>query len=256
MLFDSVACPYRVLYWQREIDEHQSSFPGYPRLSACTHSVGFIGTSETCKSNQQRRYRNPCCPGGSHKESPRSNHNVSASTTSRRRLFPSLLEPQNPKSPPNAAQYIDDTFSQTMEADVDTMLVVPRASTHYEFDFLAYPSSLQASRYGERVAFYYTLAWFDRYLHDDVERDGHTGTQRLTAEYFDGSADASSIGAGTFDAASAAADPTNPAAGNVPYKIDGKCVSNLLSFYYQSAYWLNGGKVQHAHTENPLGCSS
>jgi dienelactone hydrolase len=168
--------------------------------------------------------------------------------------FPSLLEPQNPKSPPNPERYIDDTFSQTVAAGVDSMLIVPRASTHYEFDYLPFPSSLQASRNGERVAFYYILAWFDRYLNHNIARDGHTATQRLIATYFDSSADTSSIGTGTYNSAAAATDPTDPAAGNVPYKIEGTCVSNLLSFYYQSAYWLDGGKLKNYHMENPLGC--
>ena len=171
--------------------------------------------------------------------------------------FPSFLEPQNPDSPPNPGAFMEnDSFAQTKAAGVDTMVVVPRASTHYEFDYLPFPSSLQASRYGERVALYYILAWYDRYLDHDVVRDGHTGTQRLTAAYFDGSADASSIGAGTFDPVAAAAHPTNPAAGNIPYEIANKCVSNLLSFYFQSGYWLNGGKLQSSHMEDPLGCTS
>ncbi len=171
--------------------------------------------------------------------------------------FPSVLEPQNPLSPPNPGQFMEnDSFAQTRAAGVDTMVVVPRASTHYEFDYLPFPASLQASRYGERVAFYYILAWYDKYLDHDIARDDHTGTERLTAEYFDGSADASSIGAGTFDPAAATANPTDPAAGNVPYKISGTCVSNLLSFYYQSGYWLDGGQLQSSQMENPLGCSS
>jgi dienelactone hydrolase len=168
--------------------------------------------------------------------------------------FPSALEPQNPDSPPDPQTYINDTFSQTVKAGVDSMLIVPRASTHYEFDYLPFPASLQASRNGERVALYYVLAWFDKYLDHNVARDGDTATQRLRAEYFDATADASSIGAGTFDPAAAAADPTNPAAGNVPYTIAGDCVSNLLSFYYQSAYWLSGGALHNSAMENPLGC--
>jgi dienelactone hydrolase len=168
--------------------------------------------------------------------------------------FPSVLAPQNPLTPPNPSEYINDAFSQTVQAGVDSMVIVPRASTHYEFDYLPFPSSLQASRYGERVAFYYILAWFDKYLDHNIVRGGHSATQRLTATYFDGSADASSIGAGTFNAAAALADPTNPAAGNVPYTIAGKCISNLLSFYYQSAYWLDGGKLKDYRMENPLGC--
>jgi dienelactone hydrolase len=169
--------------------------------------------------------------------------------------FPSVLEPMNPESPPNPTLHEDYAYAQTVKAGVDSMVIVPRASTHYEFDYLPSPASLQASRYGERVASYYILAWFDKYLDHNIRRDGRTGTQRLTAEYFDGSADASSIGAGTYNPAATAADPTNPAAGNVPYTIAGKCISNLLSFYYQSAYSLNGGKLKNYHMENPLGCS-
>ena len=72
--------------------------------------------------------------------------------------FPSVLAPQLPTKPPNPEQYIDDTFSQTVRSGVDSMLIVPRASTHYEFDYLPFPASLQSSRLGERVAFYYILA--------------------------------------------------------------------------------------------------
>ena len=52
-----------------------------------------------------------------------------------------------------------------------------------------------------------------------------------------------SIGAGTYDPALAAANPTDPFAGNVPYTIEGKCAANLLSFYYHSAYYLEGGAL-------------
>jgi dienelactone hydrolase len=152
--------------------------------------------------------------------------------------FPSLLLPQNPQSPPDPSQHEAHAYAQTVSAGVDSMVVVPRASTHYEFSYQPFPGSLQASRYGERVAFYYTLAWFDRYL------KGEPGAlERLTATRFDGSADTSSIGAGTFDPSAAAADPADPAAGNVPYKIGAMCVSDLLSFYYRSGYWLDHGST-------------
>jgi dienelactone hydrolase len=152
--------------------------------------------------------------------------------------FPSVLQPKNPERPPDPTQHEDYAYAQTVKAGVDSMVIVPRASTHYEFDYEPFPASLPASRYGERVTFYYMLAWFDRYLKGEASATG-----RLTAPYFDSSADASSIGSGTFAAAAALADPTNPAAGNVPYKIGGKCVADLLSFYYYSGYRLDGGKL-------------
>ena len=40
------------------------------------------------------------------------------------------------------------------------MQVAQREATHLEYSYVPY--ILPASRLGERVAFYYTLAWFDR----------------------------------------------------------------------------------------------
>jgi dienelactone hydrolase len=121
------------------------------------------------------------------------------------------------------------TFDESLpEADrVDTMLVIPRASTHLEYDYV--PLVFPATRYGERVAMHYTLAWFDRYVKGDA-----SATARLIATRFDTSADRSSIGAGTYDAA------TNS---NVPYKIEGDCTSNRLSFYHASRFYLEGGAL-------------
>ena len=74
---------------------------------------------------------------------------------------------------------------------------------------LGVPYILPASHYGERVAFYYTLAWFDRYL-----RGSDRAFARLTARTFDGSSDAHSIGGGTYSATQASSDnPTWPRIG-------------------------------------------
>lgn len=48
-----------------------------------------------------------------------------------------------------------------------------------------------------------------------------------------------SFGAGTFSASQAAADPTDPTAGNVPYDIEGISIPDTLSFYYYSEYHLH-----------------
>ncbi len=128
-----------------------------------------------------------------------------------------------------------------MGAGIDTMSVTPRASTHYEWGYQPFPASFPASRYGEQTSLHLSVAWFDRYLKQDT-----SATRRLTQLTFDGSADGYSIGAGTFDAGAAAADPANPRAGNVPYRIEGKCVANLLSFYHRSAYWLERGASSSA----------
>ncbi len=64
------------------------------------------------------------------------------------------------------------------------------------------------------------------------------------ARRLDGSSDRHSIGTGTYDAAKAAAHPDDPFAGNVPYRIGGKCSADLLSFYFASAYRLEGGALR------------
>jgi len=54
------------------------------------------------------------------------------------------------------------------------------------------------------------------------------------------------IGAGTFSADRAAADPADPEAGNVPYAIRGRRVADRVSIYYASAYSLtapDGGRA-------------
>jgi dienelactone hydrolase len=149
--------------------------------------------------------------------------------------FPSPLVPFDPSNPPDPKLWLSTAYSQLKSAGVDAMHINTRASTHYEFGYQPFPASFQASRYGERVTMHYTLAWFDKYVRGDS-----SATERLTTTTFDDSADASSIGAGTFDA-STISDPADPGAGNVPYEIDGKCVATLLSFYYDSGYWLDGG---------------
>jgi dienelactone hydrolase len=149
--------------------------------------------------------------------------------------FPATGSPKT--TSPDPAQHLG-AFDQLSAADVDTMSVTTRASDHYEFGYQPYPADFPSSRYGERVAFYYSLAWFDRYLKGDRK-----ATARLTAYAFDGSSDAHSIGAGTYDPVLAAANPTDPFSGNVPYKIAGTCAANLLSFYYVSALRLEGGAV-------------
>ncbi len=159
--------------------------------------------------------------------------------------FPATPTPKS--SPPDPEQHFG-AFDQLSAAGVDVMSITTRASDHYEWGYQPHPANFPASRWGERIAFYYTLAWFDRYLKDDPG-----GTERLAALAFDGSSDARSIGAGTYDPELAAADPTDPFAGNVPYAIEGKCVANLLSFYHRSAYFLDGGALESSDMRE-IGC--
>src|SRR3954454_6770315 len=111
-----------------------------------------------------------------------------------------FFNPSSMSAPPDPHAQ-DGAYKQLTARGTDAMVVQLRSSTHLEYTYVPY--ILPASRLGERVAFYYTRAWFDRYLKGDPATYG-----RLTAKTFDGSADASSIGAGTYDPTAAAANPT------------------------------------------------
>lgn len=126
------------------------------------------------------------------------------------------------------------SFATFANAGIDTMQVALRGSTHLEWSYL--PLLLSASSEGERVAMHYTLAWLDRYLYP-AER-GLDATNRLLADAFDGSADASAIGAGTWDPATQQ---------NVPHTIGGDPVRCHLSAYYVTAFDFGGHKGVVGH---------
>lgn len=122
----------------------------------------------------------------------------------------------------------DPGYQELKSAGVDTMLVVLRAGTHLDFSLFGGP----ASRYGESVINYYTLAWFDRYLkgaHDPAL--AADAFRRLTAPTFDDSADRHNISQGLYDQAVAGDSVLK---GNRPYLVGGTPVRDRLSFYYQS----------------------
>ncbi|KQO19206.1 alpha/beta hydrolase [Acidovorax sp. Leaf78] len=122
----------------------------------------------------------------------------------------------------------DPGYQELKSAGMDTMLVVLRAGTHLDFSLFGGP----ASRYGESVINYYTLAWFDRYLkgaHDPAL--AADAFRRLTAPTFDDSADRHNISQGMYDQAVAGDSVLK---GNRPYLVGGTPVRDRLSFYYQS----------------------
>jgi hypothetical protein len=144
------------------------------------------------------------------------------------------FNPQPMSSPPNPHAK-DAGYKQIAAAGLDAQIVAFRNATHLTYSYI--PAVLPANELSERMASYYTLAWFDLQLRHDP-----TGFDRLTATTFDNSADVHSIGAGVFDPQ--AASPTDPFSGNVPYRIAGIPVTDAVSFYYQSEYALhdpNGG---------------
>lgn len=122
------------------------------------------------------------------------------------------------------------TFRRFEEAGVPSMQVALRGSTHLEWAYVPY--ILPASSEGERVGMHYTLAWFDRWLKGvrpgrDARVQAEDAERRLTLTEFDGSADSSAIGGGSYDPA------TNT---NVPHIIEGDAVADHLSIYYRSSY--------------------
>src|SRR6476646_3156528 len=93
-----------------------------------------------------------------------------------------FFNPSSMSSPPDPHAQ-DAAFKQLTAAGTDSMVVQLRSSTHLEYTYVPY--ILPASRLGERVAFYYTLAWFDRYV-----KGKSAAFKRLVAPRFDGSSDA------------------------------------------------------------------
>ena len=142
-----------------------------------------------------------------------------------------LFNTQPQTSPPDEHSKMDG-YNQIKGAGLDAEIVAFRGATHLTYTYI--PLVFQANELSERMASYYTLAWFDRQL-----KNKPSGFTRLIATKFDNSADTDSIGAGVFDPSAAAANPTDPYAGNVPYRIEGIDVANAVSFYYQSAYALH-----------------
>jgi dienelactone hydrolase len=74
----------------------------------------------------------------------------------------SSLNPEPSPDGPDPMRERATGFDAWDRADVDSMLVVPRASTHLEFTDI--PLVLPASRYGQDLTSVYTQLWLDRYL--------------------------------------------------------------------------------------------
>ena len=129
--------------------------------------------------------------------------------------------PPDPRGPGNK----DEDFQRVAAAGVDTMKIALRAATH--LDFTEFPQA-NGSRYGVATTFYYTLAWFDRYL-----RGSDDALRRLVATRFDASGDVHNISGGRFDPATRQ---------NVPAQIAGHAVRDRISFHFRSAYFLDAGR--------------
>ena len=147
-------------------------------------------------------------------------------------------------------------YLSLVRAGVDSQIVSIRNGTHLTYSYI--PLVLPANEIGERVAFYYTLAWFDEYLRGGADallpRHDSAYHRLTTLGRYDASADENanradpaaarvSIGAGTYSSTEAARDPTS--AGNVPYRIAGLAIAGTLSDTYYSEYSLHDPLVAH-----------
>lgn len=74
----------------------------------------------------------------------------------------SSLAPQPSPEGPDPMRERRTGYDAWRKAGVDSMLVVPRASTHLEYTDI--PLVLPASRYGQALSSVYVQAWLDRYL--------------------------------------------------------------------------------------------
>ena len=83
-------------------------------------------------------------------------------------------------------------YKQIVEAGLDAQIVALRNATHLAYTYI--PLVFQSNQLGERMASYFTKAWFDWKLKGD-----RSGYDRLTATQFDDSVDKTAIGTGTYD---------------------------------------------------------
>ena len=87
-------------------------------------------------------------------------------------------QPMPPSQGPDPRRERASGFDAWRGAGVDSMLVVPRASTHLEYTDIPYV--LPASRYGQAFTSHYVQAWLDKYLEHRRSAD-----RRLLAKRFE-----------------------------------------------------------------------
>jgi len=121
----------------------------------------------------------------------------------------SSLSPQPTPDGPDQMRERRSGFDAWAAAGIDSMLVVPRASTH--LDYTDIPLVLPASRYGQDLTSVYVQRWLDRYL---KHRPGVGQLLKDRFRYLE------PVGDGRWEPVTLQRDP-------------------LLSFYYCSAYRLD-----------------
>ncbi|WP_081682835.1 alpha/beta hydrolase [Marmoricola sp. URHB0036] len=123
----------------------------------------------------------------------------------------SSLTPEPSPNGPDPKRERATGYDAWRKAGVDSMVVVPRASTH--LDYTDIPLVLPASRYGQDLSSHYVQAWLDRYLKHRSNDAALTGD---TFRYLE-------------------------PAGNGVWAPVTLHRASLLSFYYCSAYGFHSG---------------
>jgi pimeloyl-ACP methyl ester carboxylesterase len=225
--------------WRRQID--------FGRVSLIGHSLGAYAAALVANGDPLRRFRAAVALDSyanlMHGVRPKV---PTLFQQSEQELFsgPRLAPP-----PPEALHATRRDYAAFVARRIATMYVVLGSSTHQEFAYVGPEAHLPASRYGQRVATYFTLAWLDRYLkgarvgpaRGDERTQRNDAVRRRLARRFDRSVDRSSIGLGLWDLASMR---------NMPYLIAGQPVASALSSYYVSRYAFDG----HACRDIRAGC--
>ena len=137
----------------------------------------------------------------------------------------SSLTPEPSPDGPDPMRERATGYDAWRKAGVDSMLVVPRASTHLEYTDI--PLVLPASRYGQALSSVYVQAWLDRYLKHRDNTDALLGKRFRYLE---------PAGAGRWAPVTLQRDP-------------------LLSFYYCSAYGVTTPtRVRESGDITDVGC--
>ncbi|HEX9775119.1 MAG TPA: hypothetical protein VGB83_06030 [Actinomycetota bacterium] len=144
------------------------------------------------------------------------------------------------------------TYASHTERGMDVFFFTARATVHTDWN--GYGVGLAGNRYAELLFNYYNLAWLDRHLRgalvfdggDVVTAGGRTEAEerafrqavaqsafdRLTARFFDDSADVHNVSMGYWDPELAATSGDPLYGGNVPYAIEGLETRDRFSPYF------------------------
>ncbi|MFL5887249.1 MAG: alpha/beta hydrolase, partial [Thermoleophilaceae bacterium] len=86
--------------------------------------------------------------------------------------------PADPSKAPDPQREEKTGFDGWRKAGVDSMVMVPRSSTHLEYTDINF--ALPASRYGQDFASYYIQAWIDKYVKHDPTADSRLLAPKFT----------------------------------------------------------------------------